>query len=236
MTEGKLRTAFARLARNLWREVFRRRLGLSAMHAVLRELRRRGVQVQGLHALETFGGYGDQHIRYYAPYVASIDVWEIRHEYREILAKNLPAAQITITDSYQEIQRTAKRFDLVVIDNPYSTDRDHWEHFDFFPGVFRVTQDSATLILNVVPSADARTRRRYPRTFSEAHLACRASFYHTDCPEHVTFEEMAVSYARHGAAKGYRLAWYFAQPRKYLFFGPNCMHYLVLKFDRNPED
>src|SRR5262249_44333554 len=131
-----------------------RTLGLSPTQQIVRELQRRGVRLHELHALELFAHSGFLHTRDYQPWVASLEAWEIDPKQEAALRRNLPGAEVKITDSYQEIRRTMRKYSLIVIDAPdcvHGGDGQYCEHFSMLPEVFRVASDSAVLLMNVMP-------------------------------------------------------------------------------------
>jgi hypothetical protein len=200
------------------------------MQRVLAELQARGVCLGQLDALETFAYEGIWHTRDYAGRVGSLEVWEINPACAPKLRANLPRATIKITDSFEEIQKTPRKFNLVVVDNPlgfYGPDERYCEHFPLFPALFRVLRDEAVVILSVLPTASADFRARYPYVFSERYLAARRAFYQTSRPDCLPLEEMVAAYARHAAAHGFAVQWHFEQAR----LGSD-VRYLALKFIR----
>jgi len=192
---------------------------------VLRELRRRGVRVRDLDALEVFGKDGTGHTVEYVSRVKSLEVWEWDPQCEALLRRNLPGAEIKITDSYLEIQKTPKRYDLIVVDNPGGPWADHCEHFDLFPHLFRVARDPSILILDVIPEADPVYQAKYPSFFNAVHLERRRAFYRTERPERVTLEDMFPVYEAGVREQGFAVEWRFTQRR-------GMVHYLVLKIRR----
>jgi hypothetical protein len=202
------------------------------MEQVVRQLRRRGVPLSELTALEVFGRDGRWHTRYYARLVRSIEVWEIDEQYREALNYNLPMAKVKITDSFVEINCTGQLYDLIVLDNPIFGDAkdpsDYCEHFDLFPAVFRVASDSAVLIVNVIPKQCRVAREKYPHLLNSTHLERRASFYQTNKPENIPVHRMVRTYTALAQGNGFEIEWYFSQSR-------GLVHYLVLKLSRKSQ-
>lgn len=199
----------------------RRRLNLSPMQKVFRQLKRREVNVKRLHALEVFGGYGTLHTTDYARQVATLDVWELEAKREKSLRENLPMAEVKITDSYRELKNTYKRYDLIVIDNPVSVYGTHCEHFDVFPDVFRIAMDSTIIIMNVIPEINDIQS-------NEIHLARRKLFYKTNHPAKVTFSEMIECYEKLCLENGFSIEWYFAQK-----LSRTAVYSLVLKIVRS---
>jgi hypothetical protein len=200
------------------------------MQCVLAGLRTRGIRLCRLDALEVFAFEGAWHTRDYARRVRSLEAWEIEPACEDKLRANLPQAVIKIVDSYAEIRTTPKKFGLVVVDNPFSVygpGDSYCEHFPLFPAVFRVLKNEAVLVLNVVPAVSASFRAKYPYVFNAPHLAARRAFYQTDTPERLDLDELAAAYARHAAASGFVLQWYFEQERT-----NSDVRYLALKLDR----
>jgi hypothetical protein len=206
----------------------RRGLNLSPMQKVLKQLRRRNVSLKRLHVLDVFGGDGKLQTRDYASQVGSLEVWEIEPECEASLRQNLPRAEIKITDSYQEIKNTTKKYDLIVIDNsPACANNAHYEHFDLFPDIFRLANDTSIIILNSIPQTDRLAKARYPDIFNPEHLASREGFYQTNRPENIPLTRMVERYTQLCRENGFAVEWYFPQRR-----GHTCVYYLVLKIVR----
>ncbi len=176
-----------------------------------------------LHALEVFGGKGDWVAKFYYKNVSTLDVWEIAPEYENTLRQNLPKAEVKITDSYQEIKTTSKKYNLIVVDSPFALHGQHCEHFDLFPDIFRIAMDSAILILQVHTRVSDTALRQYPYLFSEEHLARRASFYKTGHPERLSFDELVSRYRDIAVSNGFFVDWHFFQERRWSTF-----YFLVL--------
>jgi hypothetical protein len=213
----------AKLRRLLW--WLRWRLGLSPTQQLFRELRRRGVVPERLQTLEMFGGAGRVHTRDYADKVASLDVWEIDPVHAASLRRILPGANVHITDSYQEMTRAARRYDMIVMDSPEGEHSGHYEHFDLFPGVLRLANDTALLILNIRPGTSNTPADR----FDDVHLAQRRAFYHTEHPQQMPVAEMIPVYRAMLGGAGFNLEWHVSRPRT----RSGRVHYLALKIKRN---
>jgi hypothetical protein len=208
----------------------RRIFGLSPTQQVFRELSRRGVRVNELRALELFAHSGFLHTKDYLSQVASLEAWEIDPRHKEALRQNLPSAEVKITDSYQEIKRTARKYNLIVLDTPECVHGDHGqycEHFSMLPAVFPIAQDSTVLILNVMTGYGNGKSPRRP-LFTDAHLEQRRRFYGTDHPETVRLAEMIPVYRRLVEVNGFELEWYFFHKRT----RDGRLYYLVLKLRR----
>jgi hypothetical protein len=204
--------------RLLWS--LRRALGLSPTQQVFRELRARNVRTGDLDALEVFGHTGFMHTLDYARQVASLEAWEIDPAKEPALRRHLPHATVRILDSFEELKRSPRKFDLIVVDNPVTLYGEHCEHFEVFPDIFRVAEDSSILILNAT---------RNPRPAPEqAHLARRRSFYETDHPEDVPFDRMIEVYHNLIQAGGFDLEWHFFRRRAFA----TRVYYLVFKMTR----
>src|SRR6266508_2866022 len=195
----------------------RRKLYLTPMKKVLRELKKRGFSQKALNALEVFGNSGDSHLKDYASLVSTLEVWEIDQRYEKILRRNFPRAEVKITDSYKEIKTTSKKYNFIVIDNGTSTSSMSYgrrcEHFDLFPDIFRIAMDSSVFILNVIPEVDSVSLKAYPYLFNDAQLLYRKNFYKTNHPEKITLEEMVEAYRKILTVNNFNLEWYFFQKR-----------------------
>jgi len=180
-----------------------------------------------LHALEVFGGSGHWVAKFYANKVSTLDVWEIEQKYENSLRRNLPNAEVKITDSYQEMKTTSKKFNLLVADTSFSFHGEHCEHFDLFPDIFRIVMDSAILVLNVHTHVTDTALKKYPYLFNEKHLACRGSFYKTDHPDRLSFDELVSTYKDMAKSNGFAVDWHFFQERRWSAF-----YFLVLGIRR----
>lgn len=208
------------------------------MEKVMKKLGKRHIQLGCLDALEVFGRDGHWHTTAYAPLVGHLEVWEIEEKYREPLTVNLPMADVKITDSFQEIRRTSKKYHLIVVDNSMGIYRDdpfsgeaattHCEHFDLFPDLFRVIEDWAILIVNVIPKTNRAAREKYPELFNPTQLERRGRFYATTHPENVTLREMEEAYRSLAGKNGFDVDWCFFEKRG----RKGVAYYLVLKISR----
>jgi len=188
------------------------------MHKVLKQMKRRGIDLSTLHALEVFGYTGELHTIYYAPYVSSLEIWEIDPRYEERLKRNLPRAKVRIVDSYEEIKLTPDRYDLVVVDNPMQNHGNHSEHFDLFPHIYRVCLSPTIVVLNTIPKIDDADQVDYPNLFNEVHLARHRAFYGTDHAEKISLSTIAGTYRRLAAADGFHVEWSFFVKRTSVYY------------------
>lgn len=207
------------------------RFGLVPSQRVIAELRRRGVELGRLRALEVFGADGERMTRFYASEVASLEIWEINPKYEQELRRKFPAATVRIVDSFEQIARTEGPYDLVVIDNP------GWsrEHFELFPDVYRILSDDAALILNVIPAPMRSTRRRYPTLFTPEHLERRRLSYGTDNPGQIPVAQLAAHYEARSREYGFVPEWHHSVRRRLIWYGiPRAqeVYLLALKLRR----
>lgn len=194
----------------------------SPMRQLMREICAAGF-VKEFRALELFAREGNWHTLDYLKYVRSLDAWEIDPAYEANLRKNLPSAEVRITDSFAELRSTTKKFNFVISDNSmalYGDDR-YCEHFDLFPEIFRILEDSSILILNVIPSVKKRWQRRFPHVLNGEHCERRSRFYSTDHPKDLSIEEMVNVYRRLAEKSGFSIL-------KTLSVKRSCVHYLAL--------
>jgi hypothetical protein len=190
-----------------------RKLKLSPMQKVMRELSSRGESLREMRAFEPFAREGSWHTVDYADAVSSLTAWEIDPAMEPALRRNLPRAQRNIIDSYQGILATDETFDFIVVDAPMLPHGSFCEHFHFFPLLFRVAQDPFVLVLTVAFEGDEATKKRFPDFFGARHLAERRLFYGCEDPEHVAVKEAVHAYKRHAAAQGWEIVWCFTSPR-----------------------
>lgn len=202
------------------------------MLRLLRELGERGVDVAALDALEIFGRDGLDHTTTYADRVRTLEVWEINETHHPRLRANLPKASIRIVDSYEEIARTPKRFDFVVIDNAIGTYGLHCDHFGLFPDkVFAIARDRCVIAVNVIPRIDRGTLKHFPDLLGDEYLERRGSFYGASDARHISMDRMIDAYRGFAGRNGFRLAWSFHIKRS-----DAGVHYLVLGVERTPKE
>ena len=178
-------------------------------------LERRGFDFSHASALEVFGEVGERSTRFYAPLVASLEVWEIDPACEPGLRRNLPGAKIKITDSFAEIERATGPYDLISIDSPLGGG----EHFELFPHVFELLAEDGVIVLNVITRVDPLMRRQFGYLFDEEQLERRRQFYGTDHPDRMSRGELADAYRRLGRGEGFEMQWHTFH-RRFHMLGP----------------
>lgn len=201
---------------------------MSPMSSLMREIRRRGVDLRTVDALECFAFTGAMHTLDYSRSVKSLELWEITPVHEAALRRNFPRAKVRMTDTYQEAARCDRRFDLIVVDNS-PVHGEHYEHFDLFPDIFRLMAASCTVVLDVIPTVHGSVRNKYPEMLRPDTLASRVQFYGVDAPEKITEEAMVSAYAKRAQRHGYRIDWHFFRKRNPI------LTYLVLHLVRIGE-
>jgi hypothetical protein len=206
----------------LWEQKYRPMLRL------LKELKRRGVDLGELRTLEIFGRDGLDHTTTYAREVKSLEVWEIDPKWHADLVKNLPGASIRIVDSYEELGRSTSKFEFIVVDNAIGNLGAHCDHFDLFPdSLFKVTSDESLLVLIIIPHIDSKTLKHFPDLLDTRYLAARKSFYAADDPMSIPADQIVGVYRSFIEKNHYRLVWSYRQNRS----GAG-VDYLVLKIKK----
>ncbi|MCX8052530.1 MAG: hypothetical protein N3B12_01890 [Armatimonadetes bacterium] len=197
-----------------------RKLGLSPMRRVIKGLKRRGVDVGKMQALDMFAGDGTGSVLCYSDSVQHLEAWELNPELVERLKKNLPRAVIRQVDSYEQMRVCEGKFDLIVIEAPlslYGPNLEYCEHIGLFPRVLDLCKDDAVLILAV--ATEVEPLRQYvgdiDRVGTPEHLKRRAEFYKTDNPENIPLDKMVSAYSEHCTAGGFEVEWWFAVRRRY---------------------
>jgi len=194
------------------------------MHKVMRRLiEEYNYPLDKADALELFAREGDWHTVAYAPYVKSLEAWEINPAFNEGLKKNLPNAKIKITDTYKEIQKTTKTYDLIVIDNANSTygeNNEHCEHLGLLPSVFRISNDECVIILNV--NMAPYNLHKNPVWWNK-----RKEYYKTDHPDKLDPLLVAKRYNEICMENNIKLQRYFFQQRETSF-----MYYFIMQIRR----
>jgi hypothetical protein len=125
-----------------------------AMQRIIERLKYIGVPLSTYNAVDIFAREGDWQTAAYAPFIGSVEAWEIDPSFITALQNNLPYARVRCVDSYEEMKKTehAHKYQFVVIDNPqncFGVNREHCEHFDVFPVVFNMFSDHGYCIFNL---------------------------------------------------------------------------------------
>lgn len=205
-----------------------RQLKLRTMGKVLKELEKRGIRIKKLDTIELFARGGDWHTMDYAPFVKSVEAWEIDPVYKDTLKRNLPNAKIVITDSIKKIKETKRKFDFIISDNPegvYGKNDEYCEHFDIFSDIFRLIDEKGIVMVNVFPKLNKNVLRgniRLEEIIKKGWLERRKKFYNTVNPADISLHKMLGVYRKIIKSNGFELEWYFLQRRNAI------VYYLVL--------
>ncbi|MFZ1086541.1 MAG: hypothetical protein WAN35_16375 [Terracidiphilus sp.] len=210
----------------------RRILRLSPMQRLMSKLKKRGVTLSQMDALELFGADGLRHTLDYWHLVRSLDIWEMDEKYLPKLRKNFPGAQIIISDTFKELQSASKTYDLLISDEPgqvFGQRNEHCEHFDLLnENLFRIARRSVVIVLNAVPNPLKQCPKSDQYSTYPGYMSMRAQFYDTDHPERISIEEMIPAYRRVLRTNGFNLDWHI----KVLRTLRGGVYYLALKASR----
>jgi spermidine synthase len=182
------------------------------MQSVMRELQRRGFNLQSADVLECFAHTGKMHTIDYARAARSLTLWEINPIHEKQLRATFPKATVQITDTYRQVLRDQNRFDLIVIDTSPG-EPGHFESFDLFPEIFRLAKDRCILILNVIPELNKSILKIYPNVGKDFSREARRRFYHIVSPERIPLKTMVGTYEEIAKDQGFRLVGHFARRR-----------------------
>ena len=205
----------------------RRRFGATRIQQLLRRCQSQGLDLPTAQALEVFGQSGLLHTRDYVNMVGKLEVWEIDPDLETPLRTNLPKATIVITDSFASVASERRTWDLIIVDNPFSTYAEHCEHFGLFPAIWERLAAPGFLIVNVIPRADEQSRRAYPYLMNPEQLAARSAFYATNEPADIDIETMLRTYRASAESSGRSVVWHTVISR-------GSMSYLALKVVTQP--
>ena len=154
--------------------------------------------------LDLFGGTGQMLSKDVRKHVKNMEIWDIHPDNKAEINKNCPNSVIKTCNSYEEIKKTRKKFDLIVCDNPINT-QEKMEHFGIFEDILRVCKKKATIILDVIPKRTGLSQKRVPNNFNELHNKNRTKFYATPEPEHISHDSMKTIYEIIINDKGFKL-------------------------------
>jgi hypothetical protein len=181
------------------------------MRRVCERLGREGITLDTLDALEFYAREGDWQAAGYAPWVRSVEAWEIDPRCEPALRRNLPGARIRIGDSYAMAREPGNSggFDFIVLDNPQGVfgPQGHWcEHFEALELVPQLLRTPGVVICNVNTAP-------YDYDQHPAWRARREAFYGIPTTERLEAEFVEGFYRRWWAARGLDTAGFFLEPR-----------------------
>lgn len=174
------------------------------------------------NTLEVFGYNGEYHTLDYIKYVKQLHIWEIAEDCEQPLKRNLPKANIKITNSYEEIKTTDKIFDTIIIDNHQGIfGDDKCEHFEIIEDCFKKLSDKSVLIANVIPDILSSKYIQKKEVIAK-HIERRKFFYSHPTGTIISkpqFEDFYINLSKHN---GFNVKHIFFIKRNYL------MTYIVL--------
>ena len=209
-------------------------LKIRPIQRVFKKLKRKNICFDQINALEIFGKDGEV-VNFYPANLKSIEIWEIDPQYSEILKTNFPKAIVKITDSFQEIYNTPRKYNLIIIDNPmsnYGNEDQYCEHFLLFPQIINICDNEAVLIMNTIPRFNPYAQKKYPYLFNDKQLKCRNNFYQTKDPAFISNKDLANRYIALFREHGYNTEWFFYINRNFFWKKTQFIKYLVIKVSK----
>jgi hypothetical protein len=178
--------------------------------------------------LEAFANTGEHQAPAYYKYAKYFEAWEISPEYEKDLRMNLPNAVVKITNTFDEVKISEKRFNFIVMDahmGVFGDKNQYCEHFEILPEIFRLCMDECTLLFNVMPYCEEKWKEKYSTVFRTDHLERRKKFYHCEDPNHVSYEEMRTFYTAMCRQNGFNVEWIFYHQR-------HLLHYCAIRMKK----
>lgn len=188
------------------------------MDKVIDVLNQKNVKITECSALEVFGGNASFHTLDYACLTKDIEVWEIDKSLEIEILNNVPFAKVNIVDSYKEISKVKKKYDLVVVDNPIGIYGTYCEHFDLFPDIVNIFNDKTVLILNVIPNIRKEDIYKYPYLTNERYLQRRCNFYKVSNPMYISLNHMRNIYSIKLKSMNFDVASSFYIKRTFIYY------------------
>lgn len=163
--------------------------------------------------LDLFGGTGAMLSKDVRKHVEIMEIWDNNPDNEAKIHENCPDSTVKICNSYEEILKTRKRFDLVICDNPIC-DNKKIEHFAIFEHILRICSKNATIIIDIIPEKTELSQRRCNNNFNELHNRNRMKFYATSQPEKISINHMVDTYRAIIEEKGFKLIAFNSMPRQ----------------------
>ncbi len=184
----------------------------------------KGLDLSGMKALELFARDGSWQTTAYADKVAALDAWEIDPSFERSLKKNLPKANIKITDSIRELVRKSNhgKYDLVVVDNGqgcFGADRTYCEHFDVIPEIAKFLDTAGIVIFNI-------NKKPFNYDQSPDWRRRRQEYYHRNQTARISIHWLLSFYKELFSKSGYSTRFCFSVSREDLEHD-DYLHYLV---------
>lgn len=195
------------------------------MENILEKLSERRVDLSSMDCLEPFGGTGEYTSKIYQNLVKSLEVWEINKDAEETLKNNLPKAKIKITDSFKEIDKINKKYDMILMDNPMYIFNGHCEHFDMYIKIFDIMRDDAIIIFDIIPNLNHGVHNK--KYITQEYLLCRKLFYGVKEPYNISLNNMIERYEQIANKNRFSIEWYFIEEKT-----KDNIQYLVLKIKK----
>jgi hypothetical protein len=171
------------------------------MQKIVAELRRRNVDLSGMRALEVFGYTGERLTRHYAPFVKSLEIWELPPG--RGASRGLVRAGEKGGAPHVRLRRHRQ---------PHHAGR----ALRPLPAHLQAALRELGAEVLVAPDANARVRRLHPDIFNAQHLAHRRAFYGTEHPERMSLDELALHYRELASENDFEVDWHFFRNRRLL--------------------
>lgn len=195
------------------------------IHKIIRLLKKNDFLIME-NTLEVFGYKGEYHTLDYVGHVKELDIWEIAEDCEQPLKKNLPLANVKITNSYEEIKTTNKTFDTIIIDNHQGIfGDDKCEHFEIIDDCFKKLNNKAVLIANIIPNI-LISKYNTTKETRQRHIEKRILFYKHQTGTDIDLQFFERFYRRTSINHGFNVDNLFFVKRNYL------MTYVVLCLEK----
>jgi len=177
----------------------RRKLGLLPYQKIFNRLSKRNPNLIQWNVLDLFAGDGTMSSLDLKGYLDKIELWDINPQFETILEDRFPNSIIKIVDSYEEINKTKNKYNIILVDNFPRIISGHCEHFDLFPKIFEIMKDQGILIMLTMPEINKK------HLFSMDHLEKREIFYNTNNAVRIPMDHMVATYKEFANQNGFTL-------------------------------
>lgn len=218
----------------LRRKIFfiRRKFGLLPYQKIFRRLDRDIPDLYTWNALDIFAGDGEQSSLDMKKYINDIELWENNPKCELSLKNKFPNSIVKIVDSYSEIDKVKKKFNIVLVDNWPRILSEHCEHFDLFPKILKIMKNKGVLIILTMPEINN------VKLFSKKHLLLRNVFYNTDNSIEIPMDQLVKVYEKFANENKFKVIDWFYIDRWFLYkftkwFRAKKLCFLVLRLEKN---
>jgi len=211
--------------------ILRRFLGLLPYQKIFKRLQQNIIDLNTWNALDIFAGDGKQSSLDMKKYINNIELWDNNPNFESNLKERFPNSSIKIVDSYEEINKTNNKYNIILVDNWPRIISGNCEHFDLFPKIIELMKDTGILIILTMPEINNIA------LFSDQHIQLRKTFYNVEDVAKIPMDNLVSTYKNFANQHGFTLIDWFYIDRWFMYrftkwFRTKRLCFLVLYLEK----